>query len=203
MSSANFKLKRTAAASCGVLATARFSCSESQAVKDEAMYEKKILPMIALYENEWKKLKNWFKCPLINETLWSETETFKNTSQDRLETEMLRPRLQLWLKHCVECMCTVLLWARWPIGRLLPAEKQPHPDGFRVTQIEPRSGETFSKQAVNNCSSFVSHFSKCLADLHYSKFATREYIASPPTLVFVTTLPWITTLSIFIHAYCY
>jgi len=43
----------------------------------------------------------------------------------------------------------VLLWAGWPVvGRLLPAAKQPHPDGFCVTQIEPRSGETFSKQAV-------------------------------------------------------
>ena len=65
---------------------------------------------------KWKKLKNLFKCPLVNETLWPETETFgfhsetrprpshtlprprrlKNTSRDRLETETSRPRLQLW-----------------------------------------------------------------------------------------------------------
>ena len=45
-------------------------------------------------------MKNLFKCPLVNETLWLETETrprrLKNTSRDRLETETSRPRLQLW-----------------------------------------------------------------------------------------------------------
>jgi len=37
------------------------------------------------------------------------------------------------LKHCVECVCTLLLWLRWLVGRLLPAAKQPHPAGLRVT----------------------------------------------------------------------
>jgi len=52
---------------------------------------------------KWKKLKNLFKCPLVNETLWPETETrrLKNTSRDRLETETSRPRLQLW---CIVCI---------------------------------------------------------------------------------------------------
>jgi len=54
------------------------------------------------------------------------------------------------LKHCVEYVCTLLLWLRWPVGRLLPAAKQLHPAGLRVTQIEARSGESrcYSKQAV-------------------------------------------------------
>jgi len=52
------------------------------------------------------------------------------------------------LKHCVECVCTLQRWiyiyTAATGGRLLPAAKQPHPDGFRVTQIEalaPRSGQ--------------------------------------------------------------
>jgi len=55
-----------------------------------------------------KKLKNLFKCPLVNETLWPETETFphsrdwdetetfeKYVSIPSVETETSRPRLQL------------------------------------------------------------------------------------------------------------
>jgi len=32
---------------------------------------------------KWKKLKNFFKCPLVNETLWPETETFGFQSETR------------------------------------------------------------------------------------------------------------------------
>ena len=32
---------------------------------------------------KWKKLENLFKCPLVNETLWSETETFGFQSETR------------------------------------------------------------------------------------------------------------------------
>jgi len=39
-----------------------------------------------------------------------------------------------------------------------------------------------------------------LAEVHYRKFATREYIVCSPSAIYVTVLPckiWITTLSIF------
>ena len=83
-----------------------------------------------------------FACGRVPCNIWAGSYVDRGHRWD----ENLNFKTLRWVCVCVHC--AVLLWARWPVGRLLPAAKQPHPDGFHVTQIEPRSGETFSKQAV-------------------------------------------------------
>jgi len=45
-----------------------------------------------VYVWKWKKLKNVFKCPLVNETLWPETETFGFHSETRPRPSHTLPR---------------------------------------------------------------------------------------------------------------
>jgi len=92
-------------------------------VKDEAMYEKQNNIAHVCFVWKWKKLENLLKYPLVNETLWPETETrprrLKNTSRDRLETETTTLPRAPGLHSLIICFWSVIAATYWYSSHVL------------------------------------------------------------------------------------